>query len=59
MNIESRRKRSMRRVFVVALGLALVATLGFADGPETGIVTGQVTDASGAPLPGVTVTLSR
>jgi len=39
---------------VVLLALAAPA---LADGPETGVITGVVTDASGSPMPGVQVTL--
>jgi hypothetical protein len=38
--------------------LLLVASAVWADGPQTGTIDGRVSDAGGAPLPGVTVTLS-
>ena len=47
----------MKRVFLATLLSLLVATVGFADAPETGNVQGKVTDASGPALPGVTITL--
>jgi hypothetical protein len=43
------------RWFVVAI--VLIAAPLLADGPETGVLTGTVTDASGQTLPGVMVTL--
>ena len=49
----------MRKGWIGLLVLLLsVAVPSFADGPETGIVQGTVTDASGSALPGVLVTLS-
>ncbi len=43
---------------LVAAFLLLVPGALLADGPETGVVSGVVTDPTGSPLPGVTVTLS-
>ncbi len=48
----------MRRVSFSVLLLSLLAGVAVADGPETGLVSGVVTDASGTALPGVTVTLT-
>ena len=48
----------MRRVSMCVLLLAAMAGSAVADGPETGLVSGVVTDASGAPLPGVSVTIT-
>src|SRR5688572_2147288 len=45
------------RSLVLSLLFVLVASAALADGPETGVITGVVTDASGSPLPGVQVTL--
>jgi len=49
----------MKRLLLTGcLALAvLLPTAAFADGPETGVVTGTITDAQGSPLPGVTVIL--
>jgi hypothetical protein len=43
-------------MLVVAL-LALLAGAALADSPQTGTIDGTIADASGSPLPGVTVTL--
>jgi hypothetical protein len=48
----------MRRVWIGVLLLALAAGSAVADGPETGLVSGVITDASGSPLPGVAITIS-
>ncbi|HVS63097.1 MAG TPA: TonB-dependent receptor, partial [Thermoanaerobaculia bacterium] len=48
----------MRRVLISVLLLGLVAGGALADGPETGVVSGTVTDTSGAPLPGAGVTIT-
>ena len=54
----------MKRCFYMALAVVAVAALVFstapvlADGQETGVVSGKVTDATGTPLPGVPVTLA-
>ena len=48
-----------RRLLPLLPGLLLVLTgVAFADGPETGNITGTVTEASGTALPGVVVTLT-
>ena len=47
----------MKRVLVVVSLLFLLTGLAFADGPETGTVSGKVTNAQGEPLPGVMVTI--
>lgn len=48
-----------RRLLPLLPGLLLVlAGVAFADGPETGNITGKVTEGSGTALPGVVVTLS-
>jgi hypothetical protein len=50
----------MREQYVrwIAAAVVLLASPLLADGPETGILTGSVTDASGQVLPGVMVTLT-
>ena len=48
---------SVRRIFVLT-GLAIVLGAPFAHAQTTGSITGVVTDASGALMPGVTITLS-
>jgi hypothetical protein len=50
---------SEQRLLVILLAslLLLLTTPLYADGPETGVITGVVTDASGSSLPGVQVTL--
>ena len=45
-------------VLTVLLAFALGTPMAWADGPQTGTIDGQVTDAQGQPLPGVTVNLS-
>lgn len=45
------------RTLLLAVGLAMVPSLGFAQASGTGSVVGRVADSSGAVLPGVTVTL--
>ena len=47
----------VRRIFVLA-GLAILLGTPLAQAQTTGSITGVVTDASGAVLPGVTITLS-
>ena len=48
----------MRRFWFVSAVVAMVAaSLALADAPTTGVVTGTVTEASGAGLPGVTLEL--
>ena len=47
----------MKRVLAVLSLLFLVSGLAFADGPETGTVSGKVTNAQGEALPGVMVTI--
>src|SRR4029453_9773752 len=56
----SHRRRGMtsvRRIFVLA-ALAILLGAPLAHAQTTGSITGVVTDASGALLPGVTITLS-
>ena len=48
----------MRRVWMCLLLLAATAGSAVADGPETGLVSGVVTDSSGSPLPGVSVLIT-
>ena len=50
----------MRRLTSVVLLLLLMLAVApaLADGPETGVVSGKVTDAAGQPLPGVTVSIT-
>ena len=48
----------MRLLGLMSLLLVLVSVPVLADGPETGVVSGKVTDAGGAALPGVMVTLT-
>ncbi len=48
----------MNRAWLLLAVLGLVGIPAFADGPETGIVQGTVSEASGSALPGVLVTLS-
>ena len=48
----------MKRILLAGLTmLVLLSGMVLADSPETGIVTGRVTDAAGSGLPGVMVTL--
>ena len=47
----------MKRVLVVLSLLFLSTGLALADGPETGTVSGKVTNAQGEALPGVMVTI--
>ena len=47
----------MKRYFLAVLAVSLLAWPAFADGPETGVISGKVSDASGSPLPGVMVTI--
>jgi hypothetical protein len=47
----------MRRASLAIFVLTLAAIPVFADGPETGVVTGTVTEPGGAPLPGIDVKL--
>ncbi|HVR29982.1 MAG TPA: carboxypeptidase regulatory-like domain-containing protein [Thermoanaerobaculia bacterium] len=47
----------MRTTLRVWLVLSLIAGLAAADGPETGVVSGRVTDVQGQNLPGVMVTI--
>ena len=47
----------MTRVLAVLSVLFLVAGFALADGPETGTLSGKVTNAQGEPLPGVMVTI--
>ena len=49
---------SVRRIFVVVAGLAILLGAPLAHAQTTGAIAGVVTDASGALLPGVTITLS-
>jgi hypothetical protein len=55
---ESFRKEDTTRKVSSVLGLVLLAALpAVADAPQTGVVTGVVTDPDGGVLPGVTVQL--
>ncbi|HEX2465129.1 MAG TPA: carboxypeptidase-like regulatory domain-containing protein, partial [Thermoanaerobaculia bacterium] len=47
----------MKRVLAVLSLLFLMSGLALADGPETGTVSGKVTNAQGESLPGVMVTI--
>ncbi|HUP24940.1 MAG TPA: TonB-dependent receptor, partial [Thermoanaerobaculia bacterium] len=48
----------MKRVVLLMAGLLLLCAAAMvADGPETGLISGVVTDSSGNAMPGVTVTL--
>ena len=47
----------MKRLVMLCSVLLILATPTFADGPETGVLTGKVTEASGQALPGVMVTI--
>ena len=47
----------MRTTLTVWLVLSLIAGLAAADSPETGVVSGKVTDVQGQNLPGVAVTI--
>ncbi len=49
---------SRQRLSLLVLMAAVLAAPILADGPETGVITGVVTDAVGSPLPGVQVTLA-
>jgi hypothetical protein len=48
----------IKKVFVPLLIVLLLTPLAFSQSRETGAITGTVTDESGTPLPGVTVTIS-
>ena len=48
----------MRRVFFTLLLIAVVTGAALADAPDTGTVTGTISDPSGAGLPGVNITIS-
>ena len=48
----------MTRVLVAGIAALLLSVPAMADGPETGIIEGVVSDAAGNPLPGVVVTLA-
>ena len=48
----------MRRLCICLMAMALVVLPAWADGPETGIVEGKVTDAQDDALPGVLITLT-
>ncbi|MDX1383235.1 MAG: carboxypeptidase-like regulatory domain-containing protein, partial [Thermoanaerobaculia bacterium] len=48
----------MRRVLTLLLLLSVGVAAAWADAPETGTVSGTVTDPSGTGLPGVSVTIS-
>jgi hypothetical protein len=47
----------MKRVLAVLALLVLTSGLALADGPETGVVSGRVTNAQGEALPGVLVSI--
>src|SRR5262245_46417887 len=47
----------MRKTLGVWLLLSVISGLALADGPETGVVSGKITDVEGQPLPGVAVTI--
>ncbi len=47
-----------KKIFVLLAILLVMAPLAFSQSRETGAITGTVTDESGSPLPGVTVTIS-
>jgi len=49
---------NQRRVWLGGLAVLICVTPLLADGPQTGTIDGRVLDAQGAPLPGVTVTLT-
>lgn len=50
---------SNKRVFLAVAGFLLIhATLAFAQEMQTGSIRGKVTDESGAPLPGVSITIT-
>lgn len=51
-------KRSLISGWCIALFVLVCAGALLADGPQTGTIDGRVLDAQGAPLPGVTVTLT-
>ena len=48
----------MKRVFFTLLLMAVVTGAALADAPDTGTVTGTISDPSGAGLPGVNITIS-
>ncbi|MCR4396281.1 MAG: carboxypeptidase regulatory-like domain-containing protein, partial [Candidatus Saccharicenans sp.] len=48
----------IKKVFVPLLVILFLAPLAFSQSRETGAITGTVTDESGSPLPGVTVTIT-
>jgi hypothetical protein len=50
--------RSVRWMFVIVAALMVAGQPALADGPQTATIEGRVLDASGSPLPGVTISLS-
>ncbi|HOM94984.1 MAG TPA: carboxypeptidase-like regulatory domain-containing protein, partial [Candidatus Saccharicenans sp.] len=48
----------VKKFLIVFMSVLLFSPLVFAQSRETGAITGTVIDEAGAPLPGVTVTLS-
>src|SRR5690606_20385296 len=56
-DVSEPRRNSMTRSLAILVLLCLFAGLAFADSPQTGTIDGVVIDASGSPLPGVSVTL--
>lgn len=47
----------MRRIWIVGVILSLMTGAAFAQGTQTGVISGTVTSSDGASLPGVTVTV--
>lgn len=47
-----------KKIAIVALIFLFLVPMAFSQSKETGAITGTVTDESGSPLPGVTVTIS-
>jgi hypothetical protein len=48
----------LKKTYAALIILLLISSLSFSQSRETGAITGKVTDEQGAPLPGVSLTLS-
>jgi len=59
LNMKLKGEVKLTKKFLIAfISILLFSPLAFAQSRETGAITGIITDEAGAPLPGVTVTLS-